>query len=97
MKYADDGFFALLEGADAVLEFEDVAAQAEGFARGVGGGGGVEGWAGGGGGYVQAGGEGAAGACEEDGAHGGVGGEGCEDFGEVVPHSGGAVVSGGFL
>ena len=78
MQDGDNGLLALLQRGNAVLELDDVAAQGCGFARAVGRGGRELALRCGG--YVEAGGKGAgAGAGEEDGADGGVVGEGGED------------------
>ena len=91
VQHGDDGLLAALQVRDAILELEDVAPEVVGFAGYVDGG--VGGLGQGSlrcGLDVEAGGEGArARAGEEDGADGGVVGEGTEDGGEVLPHSGG--------
>lgn len=93
MQDGYDGFRAGFYGGDVGLEGEDVAFYGGGFAGGVEDFGlrvvgSCEDAARAGGLNVQACAEGAlAGACEEDGPYGGVGGEAGKDAGDVLPHA----------
>lgn len=90
MHQYDDGFRALLDAGDAILELEDVVAEGGGAASCVEVcTGGTHGWTLGGGLDVQTGGVGArAFSGKKDTANVGIAGELLEDLGEIEPHSG---------